>query len=72
VPRRYHVFIAKDNHALPDSPLVIVDVSAIHEHRPALIEGRTAPTTRRRRSIVENVVRLIPGRTRLPFADATV
>jgi hypothetical protein len=66
------VFIAKANHALPDPPLVIVDVSAIHEHRPALVEQRPAPTIRRRRNIVENVVRLIPGRTRLPFADATV
>ena len=66
------MFVAKDNHALPDSPLVIMDVSAIHEHRPALVEQRPAPIPRRRRSIVENVVRLIPGRTRLPFADATV
>jgi hypothetical protein len=66
------VFVAKDNQALPDSPLVIVDVSAIHEHRPALTEQRPAPTPGRRRSIAENVVRLIPGRTRLPFADANV
>lgn len=59
------------------TPIRIVDVSAAHMRRRTRTDaprGKTRPVSGmlgRRKVVSANIVRLIPGQTRLPFADGT-
>jgi hypothetical protein len=59
-------------------PIRIVDVSAAHTRRQTRTDatrGKARPASSipgRRKVVVANIVRLIPGQTRLPFADGAV
>jgi hypothetical protein len=63
------MYLAPSDQAL--LPLAVIDITALHSHRPTAPSLGSAhrPVAARRRvaAVGANIVRLIPGRTRLPF-----